>query len=90
MVVVKEFYRSWSDETLRLNIDVLTNLSCEYKMLGSGYDKQRECCETLLQDLNGEYKTRPCYGKFRAQKASNKAVLRPRRKKFSKKFQKKS
>ena len=82
-------FDKWSDGQLRLYIDLMENLVIDYKQAGSAYDKKCECAETILKDLKHERKIRSSSEKISPQKSTNRAVLKPRKRKILKNFEKK-
>lgn len=82
-------FERWSDGQLRLYIDLMENLIIDFKQAGSAYDKKRECAETILKDLKHEHKTRSSSEKISPQKSTNRAVLKPQKRKNLRNFVKK-
>ena len=82
-------FERWSDGQLRLYIDLVENLVIDYKQAVAGYDKKCECAETILKDRKHERKIRSSSEKISPQKPTNRAVLKPRKRKILKNFEKK-
>ena len=82
-------FDKWGDGQLRLYIDLMENLVIDYTQAGSAYGKKCECAEAILKDLKHERKIRSSSEKISPQKPTNRAVLKPRKRKILKNFAKK-
>ena len=82
-------FDKWSDGQLRLYIELMENLVIDYTQAGSAYGKKCECAEAILKDLKHERNIRSSSEKISPQKPTNRAVLKPRKRKILKNFEKK-